>query len=160
MQNARSDAGDFDFLTGDWQVSHHRLKERLAGSTQWEDFGGSASVRKILGGQGNMDDNVIELPAGTYRAVTLRSFDPTSGQWAIWWLDARNPHHLDPPMRGAFVDGVGTFFADDTYIGKPIRVRFIWSDITPTSCRWQQAFSPDAGQTWETNWIMDFKRLR
>ncbi|TJV23098.1 MAG: DUF1579 domain-containing protein, partial [Mesorhizobium sp.] len=23
---------------------------------------------------------------------------------------------------------------------------------------WEQAFSPDGGKTWETNWIMDFAR--
>lgn len=37
-------------------------------------------------------------------------------------------------------------------------VRFIWSDITLNSSRWQQAFSEDAGKSWETNWVMDFKR--
>jgi hypothetical protein len=74
-------------------------------------------------------------------------------------LDSRQPHQLDPPVVGGFHNGVGTFFADDQFQGKPIRVRFIWSDITPSSARWQQAFSDDAGATWETNWIMDFKRV-
>jgi hypothetical protein len=53
---------------------------------------------------------------------------------------------------------VGEFFADDQLEGKPIRVRFVWSDITANSARWQQAFSDDAGTTWETNWVMDFER--
>ena len=42
--------------------------------------------------------------------------------------------------------------------GADIAVRFIWSDITPRSARWEQAFSPDDGNTWETNWIMEFTR--
>ena len=67
---------------------------------------------------------------------------------------------LDPPVRGRFQDGVGTFLADETFNGKPIRVRFTWSKITPASAHWEQAFSPDAGATWETNWVMDFTRLR
>jgi hypothetical protein len=54
---------------------------------------------------------------------------------------------------------VGTFYADDTLRGKPIRVRFTWSKITATSARWEQAFSPDGGKTWEVNWTMQFERV-
>jgi hypothetical protein len=68
-------------------------------------------------------------------------------------------HALDPPVVGAFRNGVGTFSANDTLNGRPIVVRYIWSDITRTSAKWQQAFSDDGGKTWETNWIMEFHRL-
>jgi hypothetical protein len=37
-------------------------------------------------------------------------------------------------------------------------VRFLWSQITATSCRWEQVLSTDGGCTWETNWIADFSR--
>ncbi len=40
-----------------------------------------------------------------------------------------------------------------------MRVRFRRSAITPTRARWEQAFSVDAGATWEANWIRDFQRL-
>jgi len=33
----------------------------------------------------------------------------------------------------------------------------MWSETTPTCCHWEQAFSPDGGKTWETNWIRDLK---
>jgi hypothetical protein len=61
-------------------------------------------------------------------------------------------------MIGRFENGVGTFLADETFKGKPIKVRFLWLDITPTSHRWEQAFSEDGGKTWETNWITQFQR--
>ena len=156
--DTESTANDFDFFVGRWTVRHRRLKERLAESKQWEQFGGTSEMRKLMDGQGNIDDNMIELPAGRYRAVSLRSFDPKTKQWAIWWVDGRNPHQLDPPVRGGFSQGTGVFYADDVFKGQPIRVRYLWSDITATSCRWQQAFSAD-GKTWETNWIMDFTRV-
>jgi len=112
-----------------------------------------------MAGWGNVDDNLINLPGDIYRGVGLRSYDPKSGQWAIWWLDSRNPFgDLDPPVKGTFENGVGTFYADDTLRGKKVRVRFTWSQITSTSAHWEQAFSPDGGKTWEVNWTMEFKR--
>lgn len=154
-----STASDFDFFHGHWQVSHRRLKRRLAGCTEWEAFSGRSHCEPLLGGAGNVDDNELELPSGTYRAATLRSFDPGTGEWAIWWLDGRHPHQIDTPMRGSFSEGVGRFFADDQFEGRSIRVRFLWSHITPQSARWEQAFSEDGGETWEVNWVMDFERL-
>jgi hypothetical protein len=149
---------DFDFFLGQWTVSHQRLKDRLVGSTEWEHFKGSCFMHKILGGFGNIDDNIVELPTGIYRAATLRSFDPKSRTWSIWWLDARNPGSLDVPVVGDFKDGVGTFLANDVLNGKPIVVRFVWTLPKPESPQWEQAFSPDGGKTWETNWIMNFSR--
>ena len=151
---------DFDFLAGDWQVHHRRLKERLAGSTEWIEFDGTQSTRLALDGAGNVSENWFDLPSGAYRGVSVRTFDAKSGLWAIWWLDGRDPHRgLDPPLKGRF-ESAGTFYADDTFNGRAIRVRYIWSQITPTSARWEQAFSPDGGRTWETNWISDFRRRK
>lgn len=149
---------DFDFLVGRWTVQHRKLKERLAHNTEWETFSGTCETRLLLGGQADVDDNVLESPTGTYRAATMRVFDPASKSWAIWWFDSRQPRSLDPPVVGSFRDGVGTFLADDRFKGRPIKVRFIWSHITPTSARWEQAFSEDGGAAWETNWVMEFRR--
>lgn len=149
---------DWDWLVGRWNVKHRRLKERLTGCTQWEEFAGTSVVWLTLGGLGNVDNNVIEIPSGTYHGLSLRAFDAKSNQWAIWWLDARDPTVIEPPVRGGFKDGVGTFMGDDTLRGKPIKVRFLWSKITPTSAHWEQAFSPDGGATWEMNWENDFTR--
>jgi hypothetical protein len=149
---------DFDFFIGSWKVAHRRLKVRLAGGTEWETFSGACVVQKMLGGFGNVDDNIIEIPSGMYRAITVRSFDAAASTWSIWWLDSRSPGSLGVPVVGRFVNGVGIFFSEDTWEGKPIRVRFLWTRPRPESPRWEQAFSPDAGATWETNWIMDFKK--
>jgi hypothetical protein len=155
----RSAVHDFDFYMGSWRVHHRRLRERLAGNDEWDEFDGTSVAWPLLDGAGNVDDNVLELPSGTYRAVSLRSFDPATSQWSIWWLDGRNPRSIEPPVVGGFENGVGTFIGDDTFHGKPILVRFIWSDITATTCRWEQAFSPDGGATWEVNWVMESSRI-
>lgn len=114
----------------------------------------------MLGGHANVDDNLLHLPSGDYRALTLRSFDATTGLWSIWWLDGRYPGRLDVPVLGRFSDGTGSFYADDTLHGKAIRVRFLWQPCADTGRpRWEQAFSSDGGETWETNWVMDFYRV-
>ena len=149
---------DFDFLAGRWRVRHRRLRERLAGNHEWQEFDGTCVNQPILGGIGNFDDNLIELPAGTYHGASLRAFDAPSRRWAIWWVDSRFPHTLDPPVVGSFERGTGTFYADDTFAGRPIRVRFRWTDTLTPSPRWEQAFSVDGGARWEINWTMVFAR--
>ena len=153
-----SGISDFDFFIGNWQVKHRRLKERLANCHEWLEFRGNTSVVKILGGAGNMDDNLLDMPDGAYRAATVRAFDADKGIWSIWWLDGRYPTHLDVPMQGRFTNCIGEFYADDTFAGHTIRVRFLWSIPSADQPRWEQAFSVDGGVTWETNWVMDFTR--
>jgi hypothetical protein len=148
----------FDFQTGTWRVRHRRLKSRLTGCQLWDEFEGTCEARPLLGGYGNIEDNWLDLHGGAWRAVALRSFDPASGTWAIWWLDGRAPHTLDAPLIGGFKDGVGTFFVDDLHDGRPIKLRFLWLRTGTETPHWEQAMSDDGGETWETNWTMDFER--
>lgn len=151
---------DFAFEVGHWRVHHRVLKLRPDGTQQWLEYDGTSSNRAIMGGQANIEDNEFHTPEGTRRGVAIRSYDRSNGTWAIWWIDGRYPHGaMDPPMVGRFADGVGTFYSDSVLDGKPVRTRFIWSHITPKSARWEQAFSYDAGRTWQVNWIMTFERV-
>jgi hypothetical protein len=65
---------------------------------------------------------------------------------------------LAPPVIGSFSGDVGVFECDDTFEGRPIRVRYTWSDVTTPTPHWEQAFSDDGGETWETNWVAEFTR--
>ena len=150
---------DWTFIEGRWRVHHRRLVARLAGSDEWQEFEGTSQLWPLMAGAGNVDDNFIDLPGDPYRAASLRSFNPATGDWSIWWLDGRNPGRLDPPVVGSFENGIGTFIAPDTFEGREILVRFVWSDITATTCRWEQAFSTDDGATWEVNWIMESTKV-
>ena len=154
----RSSPRDFDFLMGRWRVRHRRLAVRLAGSNEWQLFEGNCEARPILGGQGNVDDNVLHGPAGTYHAATIRTFDPGPGQWAIWWLDSRYPDNLGSPVVGRFEEGIGSFLSDDLVDGRRMLTRFLWTRTDTPSPRWEQALSVDGGASWETNWSMEFIR--
>lgn len=150
----------FDNRVGCWTIHNRLLKERLADSHEWFEYDGKQKLWLVMGGYGNMDETWLNRPDGAYYGLTVRTYDPKTALWSIWWFDGRDPGgDLDPPVRGRFADGVGTFLADDTLRGKPIKVRFTWSAITTTSAHWEQAFSPDGGKTWETNWYADFKKV-
>ena len=151
-------ANDWAFLVGRWRVRHRKLRERLAGSSDWMEFDGNCENWPLLGGGANVDDNIFYTPDETYRGVGLRAYDPAMKSWSIWWLDSRATDRLDVPVRGTFENGVGTFLAEDHWKGTPVTVRFRWSDITPQSAKWEQAFSTDGGATWEVNWVMHFTR--
>src|SRR5262249_19674186 len=99
-----------------------------------------------------------EFGPSLFMGMTLRLFDRATRRWSIWWASNRGSS-LEPPVTGAFRDGVGRFEGDDVHAGMPVRVRFVWSGIEPERAQWEQAFSADAGRTWETNWRMRFERL-
>lgn len=146
--------GDFDFLTGNWTVANRRLRQRLAGCDEWEEFTATSVAWSLLDGSANIDQ--FTFPDGS-SALTLRLFEPESRQWSLSWATSAQGR-LFPPVIGAFSDGTGLFYGDDVHVGTPVRVRYIWSEITPTSARWEQAFSADQEKTWETNWIMELVR--
>lgn len=158
MQDAVEVSHDFDFEVGCWTVRHRRLKERLVGCTDWDAFTGTSETRLVLGGNGNVEDNLLNFPSGPYRAIAVRAFDVAKQTWAIWWLSAHDPHQLDTPVIGSFENGVGSFFAEDKLRDAPVLVRFLWMNTDTATPRWEQAMSRDDGQTWETNWTMDFER--
>ncbi len=156
--NAADPSQDWTWLEGNWDVRHERLRDRLAGSTTWDHFGGKSSFWSTLGGLANVDDNLLYLPKGRYRALSLRAFDPDTKSWAIWWLDGRLAGRLDPPVRGGFVGDEGEFQGPDVHKGTPVTVRFRWHETASKQPHWDQALSTDGGQSWEINWRNYFTR--
>jgi len=145
---------DFDFLDGEWTCRNRRLHKPLAGSTEWDEFPGTVSFRHVIGGVANVDELIA--PSRGIAGLTVRTFDIERQEWSIFWVNQRNGR-MEPPVVGRFVDGVGVFVGPDVYEGTPITVRFRW-DTTGEHPRWEQAFSTDGGETWETNWTADFTR--
>jgi hypothetical protein len=146
---------DFDFFVGTWTSRHRRLREILVGSTDWYEFEGASRSWSVFDGAGNIDE--ITFPSQGWGGVTMRLYDAERDEWSLYWASSRTGLSI-PPVVGRFDGGVGVFTAEEDYDGRPITVRYTWSDITPESCRWEQAFSPDKGETWETNWVMEFTR--
>jgi len=152
---------DFDFLfDGKWRIHNRRLRERLAGCTEWIEFESTYFARPIWGGAAHMDEyEALDTPIGEIHGMTLRLYDEKSGQWAIYWGN-RNTGRLDSPMYGSWKDGHGEFYNQEPFNGRMIYVRFLWFHESEDTARWEQAFSDDGGKTWETNWIMEKERVR
>jgi hypothetical protein len=148
---------DFDFWMGRWKVHNRRLRKRLAGSDEWDEFEATSVARPILDGMGNEDEFRTDYDGG-FIGMSFRFFDPAKKRWSIYWAATRQCGELDPPVFGTFSGDTGVFEGTDVFEGRPILVRFSWSGVTTPTPRWEQAFSDDGGENWETNWIMGFTR--
>lgn len=153
-------SNDFDFLFGEWRIANRKLEDPLAEESNWIEFEATVNVHPILGGLGTCDHySAPDFPGRPgYQGFALRLLDPETGLWRIWWASTTGRGQLDTPVVGGFGDGEGRFECDDTLGGRPVKVRFDWTGITPTSARWEQSFSFDGGRTFEPNWIMELTR--
>ncbi len=115
-------------------------------------------ARPLLDGLGNMDEFRTDYQGGLV-GLSLRFFDSETRLWSIYWTDSRRSGLLEPPVVGSFSGGIGVFECDDTFEGRPIIVRYRWSDVTAATARWEQSFSDDGGETWETNWTVEHSRV-
>jgi hypothetical protein len=92
-----------------------------------------------------------------FEGVSLRLFDLSDGLWRIYWIETTGAQLL-PPVTGSFEGPDGVFQGEDAHLGRPVLVKFHWDRRDPDRPVWQQAFSADGGQSWETNWFMYFRR--
>lgn len=147
---------DFDFFAGSWNVIHRRLVKPLTGSDEWDEFPGTSVASRHFDGAASFDE--IKCPSRGFTGLTIRIFNPATEQWSIYWASTSRGTLDTAPMVGAFDGDRGEFYGEERHDGASVRCRFIWTVHGPDSCRWEQAFSADGEQTWETNWTMDFTR--
>jgi hypothetical protein len=146
---------NFDFLIGSWTSVQRRLLKPLSGNDEWTQSRAITQCWSALDGAANIDE--VHFPDWGFTGLTVRLLSRSTGEWSLYWIN-RNAELSTPPVVGRFTDGVGRFYCDEDYEGRPVKVRYMWSDITATSARWEQAFSVARGQSWETNWTADFTR--
>jgi hypothetical protein len=143
---------DFDFEIGTWKTHLSRRLHPLTGSNTWTEMEGTTVVRKVWGGKANLVELVADGPSGHFEGLSLRLYNPQSHQWSLNFASSGGGA-LTTPTIGSFQDGRGEFYDQETFDGRAILVRFVISEITAKSCRFEQAFSNDGGKTWEVNWI-------
>jgi hypothetical protein len=150
---------DFDFEIGTWKTHLRRLVHPLTGSTSWVECEGTTVVRKVWEGRANLVELEADCPAGHFDGLSLRLYNSESHQWSLNFANSSGGT-LGQPTVGEFKNGRGEFFDQETFSGRAIFVRFVISEITPNSCRFEQSFSDDAGKTWEVNWTATDTRVK
>jgi len=101
----------------------------------------------------------VDGPAGHIEGLSLRLYNPESHQWSLNFANTSGGT-VGQPTIGEFKNGRGEFFDQESFNGRSILVRNVFSEITPMSCRFEQAFSEDGGKTWEVNWIATDTRVK
>jgi len=150
---------DFDFHIGTWKTKLSRLQNPLTGSSTWVQYEGTTVVRKVWDGRANLVELTADGPAGHFEGLSLRLYNPESRQWSLNFSNARTGT-LSLPTIGEFKNGRGEFYSQETLNGRAILVRFVISEITADSVRFEQSFSDDGGKTWEVNWIAIDTRVK
>jgi hypothetical protein len=148
------DLHDFDFIAGAWTLQNSRLKARLVGSHDWEEFPAVDCGAVYLGGVVNVDELVF--PTKGWSGVTFRNYDTEKHQWSIYWVNSRSGK-MFPPVLGGFTGDRGEFYGEDEDDGRKVKVRFLWIKHGPDRAHWEQAFTLD-GVNWEVNWRNDLTR--
>jgi hypothetical protein len=159
---ARDGSKDFDWMVGSWKADLKRLVNPLTGSTTWVEYEGTQTTTTILNGKAVMDEFVVDSPATKTKveALTIRLYNPANHTWSIYWANAKNGEFSMPATVGRWTNGRGEFYDHEQLNGRWILVRYVWSNVTPTSAHFEQAFSEDGGKTWEVNWISNITRLK
>lgn len=158
--SSASSSKDYNFLLGKWTVKNRKLKSRLTGNKDWEEFDSILELQQILLGIGNRETFTATIKGKPYEAIAIRLFDPNTKLWTDYWADSNNGTFDEHPVVGSFEGNVGSFYAIDEFKGKPIVVVYQWDYTKPDHPQWRQAYSADRGKTWEWNWYMDLTKIK
>jgi hypothetical protein len=147
----------WDFLVGEWAVHNRRLMAPLSDSEQWHETAATAVSTTLQNGAISIDE--MWFADEGFAGTTIRVHDRDTDAWSISWVHS-DRGGIEPPVTGRW-NADGTRFdgeGRDTHDGREVLVHFVWHSISETTATWEQSFSDDGGQTWETDWVMTWTR--
>ena len=158
-ETPRDGQHDFDFEIGTWRTRLKRLAHPLSGSSEWVEYEGVTTVRKVWNGRANLVELTADGPDGHFEGLNLRLYNPRSRQWSLNFANSSGGT-LGQPTIGRFVDGRGEFYDQEDFDGRAVFVRFVITPLDADTIRFEQAFSDDGGKTWEINWVATDTRMK
>src|SRR5215468_367209 len=101
---------DFDPLLGSWKYHLKRRLNPLTGSNNWVEFEGTGDCTKVWDGRAELDTIKVDGPSGHVEGLTLRTYNPQTHQWSLFWANAKDGN-VQAPQVGKFnKDGRGEFY--------------------------------------------------
>lgn len=155
----RDGAHDFDFNIGTWHTHIRRILDPLAGKADALDLEGTVTVRKVWDGRAQLEEIEADGPNGHWEGLTLFLYNPAARQWSQTFVSSK-VGELNPPSIGSFSNGRGELIAQDTFKGRSVLVRVVWSDIKPDSHHFEESYSEDGGKTWAPAFIASLTRVK
>jgi len=152
----KSKQRQFDFWIGEWDVN---LRIRQKDFTWADRVKSVARIYPILDGKA-----ILELWSQSEQEIngySLRYYNPKKDKWDLWLNWPGKNRSGTSGMECSFRHKRAECFSNSKGSdGKTTIKRYSFSDVSPTSLRWDDAFSKDGGNTWSNNWIMEFSRRR
>lgn len=141
---SRPEAMQFDFWLGEWNLSWgdtatgtNRITKDYDGCVIREDFSTNDST--------------------PFRGMSVSVFNVNTGKWQQTWVD-NNGSYLD--FSGEFADGKMILSREAHPTGKPAFLqRMVWSDIGSNALTWSWERSDDAGKSWKSLWLINYRRV-
>ena len=155
---ARDGQHDFDFNFGVWKTHIRRVPDPFSEPSKSVELNGTVTVRKVWGGRGQLEEIEADGPKGHWEGLTTFLYNPQAHQWTQSFIDS-SAAELTTPLIGDFKDGRGELFAEETFHGKTILIRGVWSEITPDAHHFEEDYSNNGGKTWAPTFIAELYRV-
>ncbi|MEO8112359.1 MAG: hypothetical protein ABI594_20090 [Ginsengibacter sp.] len=137
------EAAQFDFWVGQWDLT-------------WNDTShGTNRVLKIMDGC-TVNENFYD-PEIKYSGSSWSMYNPQLKMWQQTWIDNQGGYIA---LSGKFENNEMTLATQPQKLpnGKELISRMVFYNITPASFDWRWESTKDNEATWQTNWLIHYKR--
>lgn len=152
----RDGAHDFDFNVGVWHTHIRRHLDPFSALSETIELDGTVTVRKVWGGKAELEEIETDGSKGHWEGLSFFLYNPQSHQWSQSFINSQIGELS--ALTGEFHDGRIELFSGDTFKGKSILVRGVWSEIQPDSHRYTESYSDDGGQSWKESFNAELTR--
>jgi hypothetical protein len=152
-------AHDLDFLSGRWSARISHILNPFADGQRVVELEGIIAVSKVWNGHGWLEQIDADGPGVHWGGLALFLYNSKGRQWSQSFVNGQSGVWA-APMIGDFQNGRGEFYSQDSYDGRTVLVRGVWSNIEPTSHTYTESLSDDGGATWRPGLIVSWSRIR